>query len=85
MKVLFISTWYPTKTKPIAGIFVKEHAQAIKQQGVDILVLNLILEKSKKIFEKRIIDFIDENGIRTVQIIISSILKDVFYYNRCNL
>lgn len=29
MKILFITTWYPTKFNPVAGIFVREHAKAV--------------------------------------------------------
>jgi glycosyltransferase involved in cell wall biosynthesis len=28
LKVLFITTWYPTKEHPIGGVFVREHAKA---------------------------------------------------------
>lgn len=29
MKILFLTTWYPTKINPIAGIFIKEYAKAV--------------------------------------------------------
>lgn len=30
LKVLFITSWYPTKENPVAGVFVREHAKAVR-------------------------------------------------------
>ena len=30
LKVLFITAWYPTKEQPITGVFVREHAKAVR-------------------------------------------------------
>jgi len=30
LKVLFITTWYPTKEEPVGGVFVREHAKAVE-------------------------------------------------------
>lgn len=29
-KILFITSWYPTKENPVGGVFVREHAKAVK-------------------------------------------------------
>ncbi len=39
LKVLFITTWYPTKEQPIGGIFIREHAKAVGLYA-DIIVLH---------------------------------------------
>lgn len=39
MKVLFLSAWYPTARDAMAGLFVQKHAEAVKEQGVDVRVL----------------------------------------------
>jgi glycosyltransferase involved in cell wall biosynthesis len=30
LKVLFITTWYPTAEEPVGGVFVREHAKAVE-------------------------------------------------------
>jgi glycosyltransferase involved in cell wall biosynthesis len=39
LKVLFITTWYPTQRQPIAGVFVREHAKAVQLYD-DVIVLH---------------------------------------------
>jgi glycosyltransferase involved in cell wall biosynthesis len=80
MNVLFLCSWYPTLNNPNYGIFIKEHAKAIHKVGDNLLVISVICEDSKKIHNIRNLDFIDENGIRTIQIIISSRFRDVFHH-----
>lgn len=41
MKVLFVTTLYPSKSFPQGGLFVKELALALRKQGVDLRVLHL--------------------------------------------
>ncbi|MFI3296248.1 MAG: glycosyltransferase [bacterium] len=41
MKVLFLASWYPMRYDAMAGLFVRKHAQAVKQQGVDVHVLSV--------------------------------------------
>lgn len=81
MRVLFISSWYPTKSNPNFGIFVKEHAHAIKTAGNEIAVLAIVVIRNKeKYYSKLITDFVDENGIRTVSIEINTRFRDFFYH-----
>ena len=82
MNVLFISNWYPSSISAFSGIFIKEHAQSVKiaSKDVNLVVMNVLLEKSGAFFTYRIDDFLDETGIRTVQLILSSRYKNVLYY-----
>ncbi len=38
-KVLFITAWYPTKEQPVEGVFVREHARAVRLYD-DVVVLH---------------------------------------------
>jgi glycosyltransferase involved in cell wall biosynthesis len=38
-KVLFITSWYPTKEQPVEGVFVREHAKAVRFYN-DVVVLH---------------------------------------------
>lgn len=80
MKVLFISSWYPTKNNPNFGIFVKEHAKAIQTTEIDIVVLAIMTERSKSILNIDAREYFDESGIRTVEIILSSRFKDIVHH-----
>ena len=39
LKVLFITPWYPTKEHPVSGVFVREHAKAVRIYD-DVVVLH---------------------------------------------
>lgn len=81
MKVLFLTSWYPTPTQPHYGVFVKEHAKAIhRQRGVSLTVVAFVIQKSKKHWHKTITDTYDEEGIRTILIEIQTRWKDVLYH-----
>jgi len=41
LKVLFITDWYPSQSEPVAGVFVQEHAQAVKPYA-DVMVLHCV-------------------------------------------
>lgn len=74
MKVLLVPSWYPTEHNPISGIFFKEQAEAIHNNGCDVTVLainiigvkdlinNFKILKLFKICEKNI------NGVKTFSI-----------------
>jgi len=80
MKVLFLSSWYPTKINPNFGVFVKEHAHAIQTTENEIVVLAIVIHRSKKIWNKTISDTVDKEGVRTVLIEISSRFRDIIYH-----
>lgn len=80
MKVLFVTSWYPTQNNPNYGIFVKEHAKAIQATSTEIVVLAVLTERSKSFFKLLTDDYIDESGIRTVEIKLLSRFRDIIHY-----
>ena len=80
MRILFISSWYPTTTNPNFGVFVKEHASAIKLVGNEVVVLAIVIIRSNKLWSKKISDSIDNKGIRTVLIEINTCFRDYVYH-----
>lgn len=51
MKVVFITCWYPSIENPSKGIFIKEHAKAISNQGVDLKIFNIDLGYSSSLLK----------------------------------
>lgn len=41
MNVLFFTSWYPTREFTYGGVFVREHAKAVRAAGHDVVVLHL--------------------------------------------
>ena len=80
MKVLFVSSWYPTPQNPNLGIFIKEHAKSIKTADHDIRVLALVVVRDEPYFKVNHREYIDESGIRTFEIVIKSRIRDVLYH-----
>lgn len=80
MKVLFITSWYPTEQNPYFGIFVKEHAHAISVAGNELVVMALLLRKSRKLISFSVSDTIDESGVRTILVELNSIFKEFILY-----
>jgi L-malate glycosyltransferase len=79
MKVLFISSWYPTSENPNFGIFVKEHAKAISTL-TDLYVLAVVVQRGKHILKASYSEYIDESGTRTFEIIIHSRFRNIIYH-----
>ncbi len=76
--ILLLSYWYPNKINQNFGIFVKRHAQAIKQnQQVIVMAVNIIAGKS--LFKKSVTVFEDENKVITHQLIIESKVYKLLY------
>ena len=80
MNILFLSSWYPTKSNPNLGIFVKEHAHAIKTSENKIVVLAIVIKKSSEIYSKTLTDTNDESGMRIVLIEINTRFSNLFHY-----
>jgi glycosyltransferase involved in cell wall biosynthesis len=80
MKVLYISSWYPTPGNPNLGVFVKEHARAIKTTSTEIRVLAVVVLRDKPFLKVLHREYIDESGIRTFEIVIQSRLRDIIYH-----
>jgi glycosyltransferase involved in cell wall biosynthesis len=41
MKVLFLTDWYPTRDRIANGVFVREHAKAVRASGVEVTVMHI--------------------------------------------
>jgi len=66
LKILFIAGWYPSKKKPVSGIFIKEHAKAVLLYNeIIVLCSEGIGHSTKNIY--KIEDNI-EDGIRTLRL-----------------
>lgn len=65
LKILFLATWYPDKKNPVAGIFIKKHAEAVSRLcEVGVLHVAGSAEQNKK-YE---IEYSSENNIHTVRV-----------------
>jgi len=42
MRVLFLTMWYPNAENPVSGTFVHEQAEALRQQGVEVRIMQPI-------------------------------------------
>lgn len=47
MKVLFLTHWFPTEETPLNGVFILEHAKALKEVGVEVVILHIRIETGK--------------------------------------
>jgi len=80
MKILFFTAWYPTETNLNFGIFIKEHAKAIQKTDNEIVVFAIVIHRGKNIWKKTTKDFVDENGVRTILIEITTRFRDIAYH-----
>ena len=81
MHVLFLTTWYPTKTNPHKGIFILKHAQAISKAGYKIIFLALSINNGNDFYKKNIHVTTDAFGIETHHIEIESYFYKWIYIN----
>lgn len=65
---------------PNLGIFIKEHAKAIKTTSAEIRVLAVVTFRSKSIFKCNFREYIDESGIYTYELLIHSRYRDLLYH-----
>lgn len=80
MNILFLSSWYPTEKNPNFGVFVKEHAHAIHATENKIVMLAIVIQRDNKIFEIKVIDKLDELGMRVVLIEVNTLFRDIVYH-----
>lgn len=64
VKVLFLASWYPNNERPLSGIFIKRHAQAISK-FCDVTVL--YIHPGKESRENKI-EEVFEDGVETIRI-----------------
>lgn len=60
MKVLFLTQWYPHRYDNMAGLFVRNHAEAVARQGIDVCVLYCHPDSSTEIVDQT------TNGVREI-------------------
>lgn len=79
MKVLFICCWYPTSKNRNFGVFVKEHANAIRSSENEIVVLAIVTHRDKQLFS---IDISETNPPEEKAYIIevTSCFRDLIYH-----
>jgi len=80
MNILLLVSWYPTDKNPNFGVFIKEHAHSIHVAGASVVVLALVVHRDECLWKKSVSDFVDEAGVRTVLIEISSRYRDLIYH-----
>jgi len=73
LNILFLPAWYPTKNNPVAGIFVKEHAQAVSLYN-DVLVVYCEKSKGRMGGAYKIVSDKNEDGVRTIR----AVYKNLF-------
>jgi glycosyltransferase involved in cell wall biosynthesis len=71
LRVLIVPSWYPTEDKPNSGIFFKEQAIALQEQGLEVIVaypeIHSLKELKKHKF-KRGLYYNIEDGLETYRI-----------------
>jgi glycosyltransferase involved in cell wall biosynthesis len=71
LRVLIVPSWYPTEERPNAGIFFKEQAIALQEQGLEVIVaypeLHSLKELKKRKFKRGFYHKI-EDGVETYRI-----------------
>ena len=50
MRILIVTSWYPTKRNPESGTFFRDRAQILHKIGMNIVVCSEIFYSSKKLF-----------------------------------
>ena len=66
MKVLYLTQWYPNRYDAMAGLFVRNHAEAAVKQGVDVCVL--YCHETDKLAMGAKMEMVDRtvNGVREI-------------------
>ena len=50
MRILIVTSWYPTNCNPESGTFFRDRAQILHKIGINIVVCSEIFYSSKKLF-----------------------------------
>jgi glycosyltransferase involved in cell wall biosynthesis len=64
IKVLFLASWYPNEEEPMAGIFIKRHAEAVSE----FCKVALLYIHHSNYREKTSFEISDISGVRTYQL-----------------
>lgn len=77
-KVLFLAHWYPSQDRPATGLFLQKHASAINSiADVTVVSIDILNGKSSYDFKH---SFAEENGVKTLRIVLYSRFFKWFYY-----
>jgi hypothetical protein len=79
MNILFLTSWYPTKSQPNLGIFVQEHANSLRYTDNSVVLIALVITNSTKLFNITQ-NTITEGRIQTLVIEIQSRFSDSLHY-----
>lgn len=77
--ILFLTFWYPGSRNPVRGIFIREHALALKKHGCNVLVLAVNVEYGRLLFELKNHRFTEPDGLCVYMISIRSWLYKLIY------
>lgn len=77
-KVLYLSHWYPSASRPNSGVFVKNHAKCISNI-CDLSVLSIEIIPGNKLYECQFKSGF-EDGIKTYRIELKSFFYKLFFY-----
>ncbi|WP_238882189.1 glycosyltransferase family 4 protein [Clostridium sp. YIM B02551] len=67
MKILTIPSWYPTEDNKVSGVFFKEQVEALKENGIEGIILYVHFISLKQMFTTKLkvgFSFSIENGIK---------------------
>lgn len=67
MKIFLLPSWYPSKEKPLDGIFFKEQAEALVKENIEVVVVNIVIKSIKERDVKEEVNklkFYEENGVK---------------------
>ena len=80
-KVLLLTFWYPDEKQPVKGVFILEHARAIKALGCDVYIFAVKINDGKRLLKRNHEYFIDSFGIPNYVVTIESALYKFIYAN----
>jgi len=67
LKVLLLPSWYPNKKNMLNGVFFKEQAEALVNEGIEVIVLSIDIKDIRKInFAEKLnkLEITIENGVK---------------------
>ncbi len=78
-KILFLTFWYPSSKNPVRGIFIREHALALKNHGCNVLVFAVDVDYGSRLFEVRNHRFTDPDGLCVYMVSVRSLFYKLIY------
>jgi len=81
MKVLIITSWYPSRNNPVSGLFVKRFAEAISLYD-QVIVFHATPQKIKGIYE---VSMEDEGNIKVIRLKCSNFRMSFLSFVICTL